>query len=82
MQVLRHIEQSDLGCGGGGGKDNADVFRLAGLTFLTNANAQSTSVGMFINQSQSKHDTTIPENNLYVCLKMNHAQRLCVLNEH
>uniref|UniRef100_A0A3P9H4Z3 Complement C5 n=1 Tax=Oryzias latipes TaxID=8090 RepID=A0A3P9H4Z3_ORYLA len=42
--VLRHIEQSDLGCGGGGGKDNADVFRLAGLTFLTNANAQSTSV--------------------------------------
>ncbi|XP_040011681.1 complement C5 [Xiphias gladius] len=38
--VLRHIEQSDQGCGGGGGKDSADVFRLAGLTFLTNANAQ------------------------------------------
>ncbi|XP_042276163.1 complement C5 isoform X3 [Thunnus maccoyii] len=37
--VLRHIEQSDQGCGGGGGKDSADVFRLAGLTFLTNANA-------------------------------------------
>lgn len=43
-QVLRHIEQSDLGCGGGGGKDSADVFRLAGLTFITNANtAPSTS---------------------------------------
>ncbi|XP_030581729.1 complement C5-like [Archocentrus centrarchus] len=37
--VFRHIEQSDLGCGGGGGKDSADVFRLAGLTFITNANA-------------------------------------------
>uniref|UniRef100_A0A665VZD0 Anaphylatoxin-like domain-containing protein n=1 Tax=Echeneis naucrates TaxID=173247 RepID=A0A665VZD0_ECHNA len=38
--VLRHIEQSDLGCGGGGGKNVADVFRLAGLTFMTNANAR------------------------------------------
>uniref|UniRef100_A0A3Q4BYD7 NTR domain-containing protein n=1 Tax=Mola mola TaxID=94237 RepID=A0A3Q4BYD7_MOLML len=38
--VLRHIEHSDLGCGGGGGKDSADVFRLAGLTFITNANTQ------------------------------------------
>ncbi|XP_045898930.1 complement C5-like [Micropterus dolomieu] len=38
--VLRHIEQSDQGCGGGGGRDSADVFRLAGLTFATNANAQ------------------------------------------
>ncbi|XP_070689559.1 complement C5 [Pempheris klunzingeri] len=38
--VLRHIERSDQGCGGGGGKDSADVFRLAGLTFITNANAQ------------------------------------------
>ncbi|KAF7650029.1 hypothetical protein LDENG_00132830, partial [Lucifuga dentata] len=37
--VLHHIEQSDLGCGGGGGKDSADVFQLAGLTFITNANA-------------------------------------------
>ncbi|KAF6715641.1 Complement C5 [Oryzias melastigma] len=42
--VMRHIEQSDQGCGGGGGKDNADVFRLAGLTFMTNANAQATSI--------------------------------------
>ncbi|MED6281344.1 hypothetical protein CHARACLAT_020363, partial [Characodon lateralis] len=41
--VLRHIENSDLGCGGGGGKDNADVFRLAGLTFMTNANANPSS---------------------------------------
>ncbi|XP_068425004.1 complement C5 [Clinocottus analis] len=39
-QVLRHLEQSDQGCGGGGGRDGADVFRLAGLTFITNANAQ------------------------------------------
>ncbi|XP_019741202.1 complement C5 [Hippocampus comes] len=38
--VLRHIKESDQGCGGGGGKDAADVFRLAGLTFMTNANAQ------------------------------------------
>ncbi|XP_055367268.1 complement C5 isoform X2 [Betta splendens] len=42
-RVLRHIEVSDLGCGGGGGKDSADVFRLAGLTFLTNANSQPAS---------------------------------------
>ncbi|XP_041756480.2 complement C5 [Coregonus clupeaformis] len=47
-RVLRHIEQSDQGCGGGGGKDNADVFRLTGLTFMTNANAQA---------SQSEDDT-------------------------
>ncbi|KAA8592854.1 hypothetical protein FQN60_018309, partial [Etheostoma spectabile] len=36
---MRHIEGSDQGCGGGGGRDSADVFRLAGLTFITNANA-------------------------------------------
>ncbi|XP_041856086.1 complement C5 isoform X2 [Melanotaenia boesemani] len=41
--VLRHIEQSDMGCGGGGGKNNSDVFRLAGLTFMTNANADPVS---------------------------------------
>uniref|UniRef100_A0A3Q1GK75 Complement C5 n=1 Tax=Acanthochromis polyacanthus TaxID=80966 RepID=A0A3Q1GK75_9TELE len=41
--VLRHIEQSDRGCGGGGGRDSADVFRLAGLTFITNANTQPSS---------------------------------------
>ncbi|KAM9744624.1 complement C5-like, partial [Menidia menidia] len=39
--VLTHIERSDLGCGGGGGKDNADVFQQAGLTFMTNTNAQT-----------------------------------------
>ncbi|XP_031158002.1 complement C5 isoform X3 [Sander lucioperca] len=38
-RVMSHIEQSDQGCGGGGGRDIADVFRLAGLTFITNANA-------------------------------------------
>ena len=39
-QVFRALdEKSDLGCGAGGGHDNADVFHLAGLTFLTNANA-------------------------------------------
>ncbi|XP_031696436.1 complement C5-like [Anarrhichthys ocellatus] len=43
--VLHHLEQSDQGCGGGGGRDSADVFRLAGLTFITNANARpSTSI--------------------------------------
>ncbi|MBN3310862.1 CO5 protein, partial [Amia calva] len=40
-RVMRHIEESDLGCGGGGGKNNKDVFRLAGLTFITNANAKA-----------------------------------------
>ncbi|XP_035236018.1 complement C5-like [Anguilla anguilla] len=42
-RTLRHIEQSDQGCGGGGGKDNANVFHTAGLTFMTNANAKATS---------------------------------------
>ena len=51
LQVLRHIEQSDLGCGGGGGRDSADVFRLAGLTFITNANANPSSSSTSINQS-------------------------------
>ncbi|XP_014346298.1 complement C5 [Latimeria chalumnae] len=40
-RMLQHIEKSDLGCGAGGGKNNADVFRLAGLTFMTNANAKA-----------------------------------------
>uniref|UniRef100_A0A8C9KXN3 Complement C5 n=1 Tax=Serinus canaria TaxID=9135 RepID=A0A8C9KXN3_SERCA len=31
--------QYDLGCGAGGGQNNIAVFRMAGLTFLTNANA-------------------------------------------
>ncbi|XP_076999393.1 complement C5 [Tamandua tetradactyla] len=38
-RVFRALEKSDLGCGAGGGRNNADVFHLAGLTFLTNANA-------------------------------------------
>ncbi|XP_071987869.1 complement C5-like, partial [Engystomops pustulosus] len=40
-RVLRRIEQSDLGCGAGAGKDNVDVFELAGLTFITNANIRA-----------------------------------------
>uniref|UniRef100_A0A8C5RA68 Complement C5 n=1 Tax=Leptobrachium leishanense TaxID=445787 RepID=A0A8C5RA68_9ANUR len=43
-KVLRKIEESDLGCGAGAGQDNADVFRLAGLTFLTNANIRTFSL--------------------------------------
>nr|XP_004662810.2 complement C5 [Jaculus jaculus] len=39
QRVFQTLEKSDLGCGAGGGRDNADVFHLAGLTFLTNANA-------------------------------------------
>jgi len=49
--VLRHLEQSDQGCGGGGGRDSADVFLLAGLTFITNANAQPSTSSTSINQS-------------------------------
>ncbi|CAH2316664.1 complement C5 [Pelobates cultripes] len=40
-RVLRKIEESDLGCGAGAGENNVDVFRLAGLTFLTNANIRA-----------------------------------------
>lgn len=40
-QVLHHVERSDLGCGRGGGKNNADVFDRAGLMFITNAMASS-----------------------------------------
>ncbi|XP_031426628.1 complement C5 [Clupea harengus] len=39
--VLRHVEQKDMGCGRGGGKNVADVFRRAGLMFMTNANAKA-----------------------------------------
>ncbi|XP_058158448.1 complement C5 isoform X1 [Dasypus novemcinctus] len=38
-RVFQALEKSDLGCGAGGGRNNADVFHLAGLTFLTNTNA-------------------------------------------
>ncbi|XP_014685899.1 complement C5 [Equus asinus] len=41
-RVLQALEKNDLGCGAGGGRNNADVFHLAGLTFLTNANADDT----------------------------------------
>ncbi|KAM7316887.1 hypothetical protein ACRRTK_024618 [Alexandromys fortis] len=37
--VFQAFDKHDLGCGAGGGRNNADVFHLAGLTFLTNANA-------------------------------------------
>ncbi|XP_046698377.1 complement C5 [Silurus meridionalis] len=39
-KVLNHLEKTDLGCGGGGGRNNADVFSRAGLTFITNANVE------------------------------------------
>ncbi|XP_067263766.1 complement C5 [Chanodichthys erythropterus] len=42
-KVLQHVERSDLGCGRGGGKNNADVFDRAGLMFITNSNAMASS---------------------------------------
>ncbi|XP_075572529.1 complement C5 isoform X1 [Pelecanus crispus] len=42
-KVMLHLEKSDLGCGAGGGRNNVDVFRTAGLTFLTNANADDSN---------------------------------------
>jgi len=45
LQVLQHVERSDLGCGRGGGKNNADVLDRTGLTFITNSNAKASSAG-------------------------------------
>lgn len=45
LQVLQKFEHSDLGCGGGGGRNNADVFSRSGLTFLTNANVEAFDAG-------------------------------------
>uniref|UniRef100_A0A8B9ETJ0 Complement C5 n=1 Tax=Anser cygnoides TaxID=8845 RepID=A0A8B9ETJ0_ANSCY len=42
-RVIQDLEKSDLGCGAGGGRNNVDVFRMAGLTFLTNANADDSN---------------------------------------
>ncbi|XP_055080379.1 complement C5 [Periophthalmus magnuspinnatus] len=42
-RVLHHFESADQGCGGGGGKNAADVFKLAGLSFMTNANSGQSS---------------------------------------
>uniref|UniRef100_A0A671SIB0 NTR domain-containing protein n=1 Tax=Sinocyclocheilus anshuiensis TaxID=1608454 RepID=A0A671SIB0_9TELE len=47
-KVLQHVERSDLGCGRGGGKNNADVFDRVGLMFITNANAKTSSAGTSI----------------------------------
>lgn len=47
LQVLQQFEHSDLGCGGGGGQNNADVFSRAGLTFLTNANVEAFNTGKY-----------------------------------
>ncbi|KAK7173715.1 hypothetical protein R3I93_003515 [Phoxinus phoxinus] len=44
-KVLQHIERSDLGCGRGGGKNNADVLDRVGLMFITNANAKASAGG-------------------------------------
>uniref|UniRef100_A0A8C5RAQ3 Complement C5 n=1 Tax=Leptobrachium leishanense TaxID=445787 RepID=A0A8C5RAQ3_9ANUR len=56
-KVLRKIEESDLGCGAGAGQDNADVFRLAGLTFLTNANIRaSQNYGIYFTITLQGHD--------------------------
>ncbi|XP_073496915.1 complement C5-like [Phyllobates terribilis] len=46
-RVLRRIEESDLGCGAGAGKDNKDVFEMAGLTFITNANIRASQTIAF-----------------------------------
>ncbi|XP_077140967.1 complement C5-like isoform X2 [Ranitomeya variabilis] len=46
-RVLRRIEESDLGCGAGAGKDNKEVFELAGLTFITNANIRASQTTAF-----------------------------------
>ncbi|XP_009997244.1 PREDICTED: complement C5 [Chaetura pelagica] len=43
-KIMLLLEKSDLGCGAGGGQNNIDVFRMAGLTFLTNANADDLNV--------------------------------------
>ncbi|XP_051893146.1 complement C5 [Pristis pectinata] len=43
-KVLLDAEEHDLGCGAGGGENNADVFRKAGLMFITNANAKTLPV--------------------------------------
>nr|ACH56749.1 complement component 5 protein [Ginglymostoma cirratum] len=40
-KVLLDAEKHDLGCGAGAGRNNADVFKRAGLMFLTNANAKA-----------------------------------------
>ncbi|XP_067868461.1 complement C5 [Heterodontus francisci] len=43
-KVLLDVEKHDLGCGAGAGRNNADVFKRAGLMFLTNANAKALPV--------------------------------------
>uniref|UniRef100_A0A8C6JKX2 Uncharacterized protein n=1 Tax=Melopsittacus undulatus TaxID=13146 RepID=A0A8C6JKX2_MELUD len=42
-KIMLQLEKSDLGCGAGGGQNNVDVFRMAGLTFLTNTNAEDSN---------------------------------------
>ncbi|XP_029283641.1 complement C5 [Cottoperca gobio] len=59
--VLRHLEQSDQGCGRGGGRDSADVFRLAGLTFITNANAQPSTSSAACTAAVRPKRTVTPE---------------------
>ena len=38
QQILQSFDKSGQDCGGSGGRNNAEVFDLAGLTVLTNAN--------------------------------------------
>ncbi|KAK0134147.1 Complement C5 [Merluccius polli] len=65
--VLRHIEHSDQGCGGGGGKDAQGVFQLAGLTLLTNAiTQQSQSDGTCQDVVRAKRSLTEDQRNAIV----------------
>ncbi|TST10017.1 Complement C5 [Bagarius yarrelli] len=53
-KVLQRFEHSDLGCGGGGGRNNADVFSRAGLTILTNANVEASDAEFQANSVRRK----------------------------
>ncbi|WAR21470.1 CO3-like protein [Mya arenaria] len=53
--VFRALKEHDLGCGAGGGVTSEEVFKNAGLTIVTNANVDDTSI-------QRKSDTCRSEN--------------------
>ncbi|XP_070376046.1 complement C5-like [Equus asinus] len=58
-QVLRSFDKSDQDCGTGGGRSSAEVFYLAGLPVLTNANAddsQQDADGSFKKILRSRRD--------------------------
>ncbi|XP_051551430.1 complement C5-like isoform X1 [Myxocyprinus asiaticus] len=82
-KVLQHVEKSDLGCGRGGGKNNADVFDRAGLMFITNANAKASSAaGVCTTKVRPKRSVELRDKYQEMSRKYGKYKNCCISGAH